>query len=226
MKIKVTSILLLLAFTAALSVLSARFFRVGQVPNGEVFSCNTCHTSGGGSPRNDFGLTIQNSFLEPSGAQGDVQWGPALAALESDNDGFTNGEELQDPNGEWQEGQPAPGDLTLVTNPGDPDDFPTSVENPEGLVYSYSLENNYPNPFNPSTSIEFSLAEQNQITLEVYNSHGEKIRTLVNEFKPAGAYKTAWNGKDDNGNVVSSGIYIYRIAAGSFIQSKSMVLLK
>lgn len=117
----------------------ARSKRVRQVPNGSAASCNTCHTAGGGSPLNPFGLETLN-FLSSAGAAGDVIWGPALAALDSDGDGATNGAELGDPDGTWVVGDPNPegthdddveedpdeGDSTAgqVFNPGDPDSTP------------------------------------------------------------------------------------------------------
>lgn len=123
---------------------AARSKRVRQVPNGSAASCNTCHTAGGGSPLNPFGLETLN-FLTSAGAAGDVIWGPALAALDSDGDGATNGAELGDPDGTWVVGDPNPegthdddveedhdeethdeGDSTAgqVFNPGDPDSTP------------------------------------------------------------------------------------------------------
>ncbi|MBD3266377.1 glucose dehydrogenase [bacterium] len=102
--------------------LYARSFRLNQVPNASTFGCNACHTSGGGSPRNAFGLTIENSFL----INGDVDWGAALAAIDSDGDGFTNGEELGDPDGD---GTPDPN--AQVTHPGDADSFPQIEPTPE-----------------------------------------------------------------------------------------------
>lgn len=117
----------------------ARSKRVRQVPNGSAASCNTCHMAGGGSPLNPFGLETLN-FLSAAGAAGDVIWGPALAALDSDGDGAANGAELGDPDGTWVVGDPNPegthaddveedhdeGDSTAgqVFNPGDPDSTP------------------------------------------------------------------------------------------------------
>ena len=86
----------------------ARSKRVRQVPNGSAASCNTCHTAGGGSPLNPFGLEIVTNFLTASGAAGDVLWGPELAALDSDGDGASNGAELGDPEGTWMVGDPDP----------------------------------------------------------------------------------------------------------------------
>ena len=100
----------------------SRSFRPSQMPNGSVVNCAACHISQfGGGARTPFG---QDVFARVSPGQRTVFWGPELAAIDSDGDGFTNGEELGDPNGTWVEGDPAPGDSSLVTNPGDPDSKP------------------------------------------------------------------------------------------------------
>lgn len=106
-----------LFLVGAAAVAHARPFRVAQVPNGAVNSCLTCHVGTGG-PRNPFGQTIQGGFLDP---EGNVLWGPALAALDSDSDGTSNGGELLDPAGSWGEGQPDPGTPAAVRRPGVPD---------------------------------------------------------------------------------------------------------
>jgi len=114
---------------------AARGKRVSQIPNGSAFSCNTCHTAGGGSPLNPFGTEIFTNFLTATSAAGDVIWGPELAALDSDGDGATNGAELGDTGGTWVVGDANPtgdhdegeGDSSLggkVFNPGDPASIP------------------------------------------------------------------------------------------------------
>lgn len=113
---------LLIFFSISLTYVISRSFRPTEIPNGNTFSCDNCHVTPGG-PRNDFGAEIEANFLSAPGSNGHVQWGPALAALDSDGDGVSNGVELQDPNGTWQTGDPAPGDPELVTNPGDPESF-------------------------------------------------------------------------------------------------------
>ena len=97
---------------------SARSTRVDQIPNGAVASCNACHVTSGG-PRNAFGQMIEADFLTQAGYLGSVVWGPELAALDADGDGATNGQELGDPEGLWGAGDPAPGELAAVTQPGD-----------------------------------------------------------------------------------------------------------
>ena len=107
------------------SVVDARAWRPGQIPNGFENTCLNCHMSAfGGDARNPFGLTIQNGFLVEEGGQFNVAWGPELAAIDSDGDGFTNGEELGDPEGAWRSGDAAPGDPSAVTFPGNPDSHP------------------------------------------------------------------------------------------------------
>ena len=98
----------------------ARSFRPGMLPNGNVNSCSNCHFNpGGGGPRNPFGQAVEK--LVTRGGM-EVFWGPDLAALDSDGDGASNGEELGDPEGQWVQGDPAPGDPARVTHPGNPDD--------------------------------------------------------------------------------------------------------
>lgn len=116
-------VIILISLFLMESSLSARSFRVNQLPNGTKFSCNTCHTSGGGSPRNAFGQLVETQFLDPSG---NVIWNEELAMIDSDGDGFTNGEELLDPRGLWQSGNAAPGNIDLVTNPGNNGSTPSA----------------------------------------------------------------------------------------------------
>ncbi len=90
----------------------------------------------------------------------------------------------------------------------------------------FLLSQNRPNPFNPVTSIEYSLPARSHVVLEVYNLLGQKVTTLVNEEQEAGAHQAIWDGKDKVGNSVSSGIYFYRMKAENFSEVKKMVLMK
>lgn len=85
----------------------------------------------------------------------------------------------------------------------------------------YSLYQNYPNPFNPSTIIKYSLKNDGKVSLKIFNSLGEEVRTLVNEIKSAGIYEAEFNASN-----LPSGVYIYSIQSGSFVSSKKMILLK
>ena len=198
--------------------------RVSRIPNGSENTCANCHINpGGGGARNVFGQAAE-SLIASGGSES--FWGPQIAGLDSDGDGFTNGEELQDPNGEWIPGTASPGDITLVTNPGDPNDFPVSVKQLAEIPNDYMLSNNYPNPFNPTTIINFSIPENSDVLLEVYNTLGERVRMLVNENYSSGSYSTIWNGRDDFGYEVNAGVYIYRMVTNNFVDTKRMIFLK
>ncbi len=88
------------------------------------------------------------------------------------------------------------------------------------------LDENYPNPFNPATNIRYSLSEGQHTTLAIYNSLGQKVRTLVNAPRPAGVHVVRWDGRNDNGQAVSSGVYFYRMTSGSFVRTRQMTLVE
>ena len=120
------TILFVIAFS--ITTVVSRGFRAGQIPNGNVNNCANCHiNSNGGGTRNSFGKLVEKKFLSESGAAGNVVWGPLLASLDADNDGVTNGEELQDPFGLWVSGTDNPGNSDLVTAPGNNASSPLSI---------------------------------------------------------------------------------------------------
>jgi hypothetical protein len=90
----------------------------------------------------------------------------------------------------------------------------------------YSLSQNYPNPFNPETTIEYTLPKTAFVMLKIYDMLGQEVRTLVNEFQQTGVKSVNWDGKNDQGQPVPSGIYIYQIVAGEFAKSARLLLLK
>jgi len=94
------------------------------------------------------------------------------------------------------------------------------------LINDITLGNNYPNPFNPTTTINFSIKNNVHVHLEIFNMLGEHVSSLVNKNYNPGNYSIIWNGKDDSGNDVNSGIYIYKLSSNNFYKSKTMVLLK
>jgi flagellar hook assembly protein FlgD len=94
------------------------------------------------------------------------------------------------------------------------------------IPLQYYLEQNFPNPFNPSTTIQYNLPNQEQVKLNVYNVLGQLVKTLVNSFQSAGFHSVIWDGSNNNGQKVSSGIYFYKIDAGKFINIKKMILIK
>ncbi len=88
------------------------------------------------------------------------------------------------------------------------------------------LHNNYPNPFNPRTFISYDLKSDGQVVLEIYNLKGQKIRTLVNGAVKSGRHTVVWKGDDDSGKAVPGGVYLYRLATGSFTSTRKMIMLK
>jgi hypothetical protein len=89
-----------------------------------------------------------------------------------------------------------------------------------------SLANNFPNPFNPSTRIRFSLSRKSHVRLRIYDVAGRLVRVLVDETRPAGKYDTVWNGKTRNGSKAASGVYFCRMEAADYERSMKMVLLR
>jgi len=106
---------------------------------------------------------------------------------------------------------------SLVTSVDD-----KSTNLPEGFY----LEQNYPNPFNPETQISYQLASSGFTSIGIYDLLGREIKTLVSKDQPAGNYTVTWNGTDELGNKVPSGIYLYTLKTGILVESKKMILLK
>ena len=104
----------------------------------------------------------------------------------------------------------------------------TSIDNPptRERLNDFNLRQNYPNPFNPETIIEYVLFENSQVHLSIYNILSQHVRTLIDQYQKAGYKKTTWDGKDQAGREVSSGIYFYRLKTDSFIEVKKMLLLR
>ncbi len=102
----------------------------------------------------------------------------------------------------------------------------TDVEELTVLPTAYSLSQNYPNPFNPTTQIRFALPQSGMVELKVYDVLGREVVTLINGEHNAGTYTVEWNGKNNYGAQVASGMYIYRIKSGNFVQTKKMMMLK
>ncbi len=124
--------------------------------------------------------------------------------------------------------------VVSVTMPGNVPNInfnmPSAVEDELGpetsRPESFELKQNYPNPFNPGTELQYSLRRSGQVTLEVYNLLGQKVRTLVNGYQRAGSYSLQWDGTNQQGMTVSSGIYFCRLLLEGSSQTKRMVLLK
>ena len=105
---------------------------------------------------------------------------------------------------------------------GGGDDWMTSIDDVEDIIpLKFELSPNYPNPFNPSTTIKYTLAEQSHVRLEIYNILGQRVEVILDESKDAGSHTEIWQAND-----VPSGVYFYRIVAGDFEDTRKMMLLK
>lgn len=181
------------------------------LPNGTVNSCSNCHfnPSGGGS-RTSFGNAFRsNSF----------QWNAVLAAMDSDNDGFTNGVELQDLNSEWSFGMPnAIGDPSKVTLPGDKSSFPTSVIESN---LNLSISNAFPNPILEGTTFTISNLSNTKIEVLTYDINGNVI-SLETIMINSDNYDYNWliNGK---GNL-PTGVYLVDFQLGEYTIRKKVIL--
>jgi len=97
---------------------------------------------------------------------------------------------------------------------------------PTATASSFRLEQNFPNPFNPTTTIQYSLSEPVNVKIEIYNVLGRKLATIINAKQTAGLHSVVWNGKDDTGFQVGNGVYFYKLTAGKFSDTRKMILMK
>jgi len=102
-----------------------------------------------------------------------------------------------------------------------------SAEDPQTTII-FNKISNYPNPFNPSTTISFSINTESieNTELVVYNLRGQRVKKLINEQLPSGSYSAIWNRTDEQDKSVSSGLYFYKMKAGKFVSVKKMILMK
>jgi len=108
------------------------------------------------------------------------------------------------------------------------DSIPTGVDDDGTTVLpdEFSVAQNYPNPFNPATTISYSLSERAEVEIAIFNVLGQRVATLTEGLQSAGEHMVVWNGIDESGRVVATGVYFYRISAGENVSTKKMLLLK
>ena len=119
-------------------------------------------------------------------------------------------------------------DDELIFDSDDDTDNPDLLTAKESTLLpdKFGLAQNYPNPFNPTTIIDYSIPSSQHVTLEVININGRLVRTLVDEYREAGIHSTEWDATDDSGNEVAAGVYLYKITAGDFSETKKMSFVK
>jgi hypothetical protein len=123
----------------------------------------------------------------------------------------------------------APGEFRIYSDSKfeKPVDIPSSVRTfSQNMPAKFMLEQNFPNPFNPETTIRYSIPTPEFVTVKIYNVQGQHIRTLIQEEQAAGNYRINWDATDQAGQLVSTGLYLYQITAGDFVRTKKMMLMK
>ncbi|KAA0244619.1 MAG: T9SS C-terminal target domain-containing protein, partial [Chlorobiota bacterium] len=114
---------------------------------------------------------------------------------------------------------PASNEVEAIVQGEDP--YKISVNNPTEVVDNYELSQNYPNPFNPTTTISYSIKTSGEVSLKVYDMLGTEVASLVNENQEAGNYSVTFNASN-----LPSGIYVYALTSGNFVDTKKLILLK
>lgn len=198
--------------------------RVMQIPNGSLNRCLNCHLSLSGGSRNPFGQKIEQSFL----SSGKVVWGAELAALDSDGDGYTNGEELLDPNGEWKQGDSNPGESNNVGNPGDPTSRPNVSSvfgNFENQAFnSITIINSFPNPFSNSTEIQYILNNSGNMKIEIYSESGVMVNEFDLGYKSEGNYSFNWSADTFLNTKATAGVYLVMFQLNEAIIMQKVIL--
>ncbi len=122
---------------------------------------------------------------------------------------------VEDPTGFWDE-KLIQVNISNVTDMGPGSQQPVTFE----------VDQNFPNPFNPTTEIRYSIPKDNVVEVRIYNSLGQQVKTLVSQYQSAGQHNVTWDGTNNFGQKVSSGTYIYIVKSGNYLDRKKMVLLK
>ena len=117
----------------------------------------------------------------------------------------------------WQQMNPTPG----FTNTQE-----LNIKDYINVLAKYSLHQNFPNPFNPTTTLRYDLPEQGHVRITIYDMLGRDVKTLINEYQDPGYKSIIWDATNDYGKPVSAGMYLYQIQAGEYMQTKKMVYLK
>ena len=100
------------------------------------------------------------------------------------------------------------------------------AENESDIPLEYALKQSYPNPFNPTATITYQVPRPSEVRIEVYNTLGQKVRTLLKDHKGPGVYQVIWDGRNNSGVQVGSGVYLYSMVAGDYVQARKMILMR
>ncbi|MFQ5638290.1 MAG: T9SS type A sorting domain-containing protein [bacterium] len=211
--------------------ISSKHFAFRQ-RTGESFSVVVKSTGQRFKPGDEIGIFTPGGLCVGAGVWDDAGLIGISAWADDDRtdvvDGFRYGEMMQFKLWDTEENREV--ELNAVFTSGsdrfDEDAFAVVELASPALPTTFSLGQNYPNPFNAGTVISYQLPESGRLTLKIYNLLGEQVRMLLNETQEAGSYTVHWDGKDHVGKFVPSGVYLYRIQAGSYTATRKAVFVK
>jgi len=190
--------------------------------NGRAVTCN------GANAKID--ITCSDIFGNDDG-----DWFGCISGLNGTSGNFSADPDLCDPGtGNFRISElslcaPANSECGVLIGAEETGCIPTDIADDDSdnrLPAEFGLDQNYPNPFNPSTNISFTIPVRSDIKLEIFNISGQRVTTLYEGTTPPGHHTLVWDGKDDSGRTVPTGIYLYRLKAGDFVSSRKMLLLK
>jgi hypothetical protein len=137
------------------------------------------------------------------------------------------GKKLHSTLGQVAQGTGSAGDMVLYSGYwGGFLDILVGVEEDIPTAYRNELFQNYPNPFNPITTIDYMLQREELVEIAIFNVNGQRVRVLERDHKAPGRYRVQWDGRNDKGMTVASGMYFYRLRAGGFTAVKKMLLIR
>ncbi len=196
--------------------------------NGNSFT-NTAHINDPGTAKGVAVASDSTVFLANGGLIGGDDWG--LWSYRYDGTSLINTAHINDDGDEYDVAVASDGTVFLASGGGGlfayNYELATSVDNKSSNIPgNYTLEQNYPNPFNPTTIINYDVPSIGNVQLKIYNQLGQEIGTLVNSMQQIGSHQVVWDGIDNQGNVVSSGVYFYQLQAGSFVQTRKMLFIR
>lgn len=196
--------------------------------NGLSSSINTCYSSGAVSGTDNTGGFAGNNLSSIDSCLWDIQ--SSGQAISDGAIGKTTSE-MKFPYTFIYNGWDFPDTWMIVS--GENNAYPILTWERSGVAtdknkvpYEFALQQNFPNPFNPTTTIKFTLSKASNVSLIIYDISGKKARTLINNYKYTGNNSILWNGCDDSGRKVSSGVYIYRLISGELSSTKKMLFMK
>ncbi|MCX6148640.1 MAG: T9SS type A sorting domain-containing protein [Candidatus Kapabacteria bacterium] len=209
--------LLVLVFALSLNFSYSTEALLKLIPNGKQYSCLNCHTvmTGGEGTVHLFGKAFNTNKRI---------WNAKLAALDSDGDGFTNGQELQDVKGVWKVGGADPGNPNYVTNPSNKDDFPASVEQIEN--FSFEILNLFPLPVKVDFSLALNIKRAGLLDISLYSIDGRFISSLFTGEKAEGEYNFNFNLLNQYNSNLLDGVYFIEVKQNYAILRKRFVINK